>query len=154
MARQQRRSSTVPAPDWWIAAAAAQKRERGLINAQITERARVDLGLATLDESRISRCMTGDVSPVQLLQAISRVLGIPSPVFLPSTMAEARQIAALSAEISAADQLASLDTRIEAMESEISRLPKRQTAPVVSRDGGALAKRARGGVVDRRRGAS
>lgn len=167
MARVQKRNSTVPAPAWWLDAAAERKRAAGLINAQITERVRVALRLATLDESRVSRCLTGDTTPVPLLRAISRVLGVPPPVFLPSTMAEARQLASASAEFTdaallaatpgstpAAEPFAALDDEMSDLEFEAKEAKKkRQTGSVKSADGGRTKQRPGGGVGDRRRGA-
>lgn len=162
MARVQKRNSTVPAPPWWIAAAAERKRSAGLINAQITERVRVALKLEKLDESRVSRCLTGETTPVPLLCAISRVLGVPQPVFLPATMAEARQLASAAAEFIGAARLAvdgtddarlaSIDADIEAIELEAADVRKRQTRAVGSVDVGRARKRPGGGVGDRRRG--
>lgn len=161
MARVPKRNSTVPAPQWWIDAADYSKKMRGLINAQITERVRELLGLESLDESRVSRCLTGDTTPVPLLQAISRTLGIPSPVLLPVTMAEARLMASVAAELAGAMEPvggnkgmvdAAIDEEIDAMGVELrEHFARRQTQKLRSIDAGQGTKRSRGRVGGGRR---
>jgi hypothetical protein len=84
--------------------AEARKEERGYINAGIARAVapllrsdEIPEGIRLgpdeeIDVSRISRCLTGKVAPMHLLEAISLVLRIPAPFYIPRTEAEAREM--------------------------------------------------------------
>lgn len=67
----------------------AAKRDLGLSNDEIAALAARSLGLPSIDSSRVSRCLSGHTATIPLLDAISGVLGIPSPVIVAGSEVEA-----------------------------------------------------------------
>lgn len=112
--KERKRDGGIPAPAWWPIRAAAAKADRGLRLDQIATSAARLLGVDTLDQSRVSRCLSGSTATIPLLDAISTVLGIPSPVYLAETETEASSISvALAASRRQAAALAAADVAIE-----------------------------------------
>jgi hypothetical protein len=132
MRKQSTRGRTIEAPTWWLDAADARKAERGLLNRTIADLAAKATGAASIDESRISRCLTGDTTPIDLLEALSQVLAIPSPVYIAATIAEAREYASVKASHRRARELNDADRHTETLETETRILEEKAESDISS----------------------
>ena len=150
---ERKRDGGVAAPPWWPKAAADAKRDRSLVNERIAvEVARV-LGVESMDVSRVTRCLNGSTATIPMMDAISTVLGIPSPIVVAETRDEAQALAGLVAvERRRAKALAKVDAATDAEEAEIVSVARRQRGALVSTNGGTDG-RTQGGVGSRRRNA-
>ena len=139
--------------------AAGQKQALGIINEEIGRRAGRMLGVAAIDESRVS-CLTGDTSTFDLVNAISHVLGIPPCVFVAESLPEAIRMAGLRAKFAAGQTEQENDTtealitsakrRIRNVRTAAKSIPKSHTAAIRSPHGTA-AQGNGGGTGPRRR---
>jgi len=87
VAEEPKRGRTVPVPQWWTDRANAEIASRGIKRQDLAEKFGVE-------PSAITRCLKdeGDkdrVTTLELVAALSEELGIPQPVFIPATEAEA-----------------------------------------------------------------
>jgi len=88
------RKHPVPIPDWWTDAAREAARARGLIQAQLADRVWKMLGGdRPPSQSAVSRCLDGKITTIELVDAISSVLGLPTPVAIASSRLEALALA-------------------------------------------------------------
>ena len=132
-------------PDWWLDAANDRKAAENLLNRHLSDMVARALGQSSVDESRISRCLSGERAPMDLVEALSQVLTIPSPVYIAKTVAEAREMAAVQAAHRRSRELASVDKRIESMEIDAKQIADTRTAALQSRH---APKSRRGRAVD------
>jgi hypothetical protein len=130
--------------------AAKKKQEHGLINEEIGRRAGVRLDVPAIDESRVSRCLTGDTSTFDLVEAISDVLGIPSPVVIADSLTEARELAAIRASYEKAARLAAGHSGIAKVRGLARAVAKRHTDELASTHGTGVERP--GGGANARRG--
>lgn len=143
--------------------AARRKTVMGLINEEIGRLVGKELDTAAVDESRVSRCLTGDTATFELVEAISVVLKMPPPVFVANSIAEALAMAGVRAtsgggkteqEKAPADdaKISSAKRRIAKVRSEAKSVAARHRDPVGSPHGVA-SRRDDGSAEARRRGA-
>lgn len=70
MPRTPRRAKTIVPPEWWLAEARRLKEERELTNHDLAPLVGRALHCPPVEVSRLSRCLTGDISPIELVYAI------------------------------------------------------------------------------------
>lgn len=76
-----KRGKTVPIAEWWYEAV---RRKMGAM--KLTELAEIaDIA----DVSALSRCLSGEIPTIHLVEKVSDVLHVPRPIWLPQTEREA-----------------------------------------------------------------
>lgn len=145
MASERKRDGGIEAPSWWVQMAKAERVRTG----KRVEDVAADVSAllqAPVDQSRISKCLNGTTSTIPLMEAISIVIGVPTPVFVAADASEARELAGVQAGARRrAEMLARADQK-RAQDREVAEeLADRQTRRVESKDGGK-AGRVVGGV--------
>lgn len=122
--------------------AAESKRRLGLINEEIGRRAGAILGSDPIDESRVSRCLTGETATFELVESISQVLAIPVCVIVAESRAEALTLLGARATFAAGhtepkkDEMA---TKVTAARERIMSLRRKAASiSIANRHGGAV----------------
>lgn len=101
-----KRAHTIPAPAWWVAEVGARVQTgRGRRRADDERMPQIELGVllakqygerGTYHPSEVSRCVLGEVVPMELAAQISDVLEIPLPFYVPSSPLESEAMALAS----------------------------------------------------------
>ena len=150
MTTERKRDGGITPPAWWLTEADRAKRQRGTVNERIAVDVARALDVASVDVSRVTRCLNGSSSTIPMLVAISGVLGVPPPVAIAQTQGEAMAIEAALAVERRRSLLAAADVKIATFGDEVRELTKRQRGRVDSTNGGP-ERRVVGGVGNRRR---
>lgn len=77
-----------PMPAWWPETATAAAKASGMLQAEIAAKAGQRLP-SVPSVSAVSRCLSGEAPTIELCEALSHVLGVPSPIFIASSKQEA-----------------------------------------------------------------
>jgi transcriptional regulator with XRE-family HTH domain len=85
MSAMSKRGTSIPVAEWWYEAVRRERGARGMRQVDLAK-------LVDDSEENVSRCVNGITPSLRLVLAISRVLRIPRPVFLPRTEAEALRL--------------------------------------------------------------
>lgn len=84
------RNHTVPVPAWWSELATSTARDRGLTHPELARQAAIVMGVERPPSaSTISRCLSGTITPIELMDAVSVVLRLPPPVLVAESRQEA-----------------------------------------------------------------
>jgi hypothetical protein len=169
------RGKTVSAPDWWRSEARAryqavidpetkkpitQEQLAELVQARYAKRLQDgDLELAQhgplgeFDQSRVSRCLKGEITPLGVMIVISDVLRLPPPVFVTRSLQEAREMHSVSQSYASAptsirdsdsgDALADADGKLHALVEEVSGADTGRQVRVVQHTREAVVRRRR-----------
>lgn len=109
------RNHSVPVPDWWSQLATRAAESAKITHVEIARRVERITGELP-SASTISRCLSGEITTVELMAAVSSILRIPPAVFVASSRAEA---VALQRE----QLLAAEEAKIAALEIETVPMP-------------------------------
>lgn len=122
-----------PCPEWWVEEANARMKRRGITRKQLARA--LSRNPFPISEMMIIRCLHSDpeerVPTIEALEAISDALGIPRPVIVANTLAQAL-------ELQAAVSFDAIDAERLRIKSEIERAEDLQPVPgsvVDGRDG-------------------
>ena len=169
------RGRTVSAPDWWRAEARARYEattdpatKKRITQDQLAEMELVryaerlkngDLELAQhgplgdFDQSRVSRCLKGEVTPIGVMIVISDVLRLPPPVFVTRSLQEAREMHSVSQSYAPGlksirdresdDDLADADGKLHELVNEAGALVTDGQPGVLQHTRGAIVRRRR-----------
>lgn len=107
MSSKRVRPGGVEVPAWWAEEARDKMAELKLRQEDVAIEAGKLIPDWVPDQSRVSRCLRGDNATLPLLDAISAVLGITSPVLVAATPGEAAAMAAAQAATRKREQLLS-----------------------------------------------
>ena len=78
----------MPVPDWWSQLATRAAESAKITHVEIARRVERITGELP-SASTISRCLSGEITTVELMAAVSSILRIPPAVFVASSRAEA-----------------------------------------------------------------
>jgi hypothetical protein len=155
-----KRSKTISAPEWWQRAIRQAMDERGLKQTPLAELVAQhaaqrnmedlsDLGpLPVIDQSAISRCVSGGVSQVSVMTLMSEVLRLPPPIFVARDLIEARQLHSVAAsyrsvasQLTKEAELIAADREVTDIEAGAGNPPKRGHTSVVRQVRGKATRR-------------
>jgi transcriptional regulator with XRE-family HTH domain len=118
MREMSKRTASIPVAPWWYEAVKREMDARGIRQTDLAE-------LVHESKENVSRCVNGKTHSIRLVLTISRALGIPRPIFLPSSEADALKLHGALA-------LRSVDEEISELERSVGnpggRRPEREGA--------------------------